>query len=96
MQDILQDLYYGRICPDTKQFVRGSQYENWLNILTECDENLKERLSDELKELLETWQHAHGELNRISSCEDFVEGFRIGAQMMLVVTSEKSGDFSEV
>ena len=96
MQNILKNLYHGKITPDTKQFVSGSDYERWLTILTDCDEKLRIELTNEQAALLTSLQNAQAELNGIANCEDFAEGFRLGAQMMLAVLEKNDGDLTEI
>ncbi len=84
----LEDLYYGNINPYEKCFDRKSEYAKFAKIVTGNEEKLTAFLkalpnADEEQHLLSQMINAQSELSQFSEIERFIEGFRLGASIML-------------
>ncbi|MEG0386197.1 MAG: hypothetical protein RR642_15760 [Solibacillus sp.] len=91
MQEILKDLYYGNINPNSKQFVKGSEYGRALKAVCDCEEKLNVLLSGKEMELFEKLMRAIGESNSIGGQEHFIDGFRLGARIALEIMDKNDG-----
>ena len=79
---VLEDLWHGDL--DVSSFcVPGSQYPEALNYSDFKEEELKKRLSKELAVLFSEYTDMQQELRKISDCESFVMGFRLGALLIM-------------
>lgn len=45
MRNIIEELYYGNICPMDRQIVKGGRYSHLLHLLTRNEDNLTETLT---------------------------------------------------
>lgn len=84
----LEDLFYGNISPNEKCFDRKSEYAKFFKIVTDNQDKLTEFLNSlpEAKEeqhLLSQMINAQSEITQFSEFERFIEGFRLGANVML-------------
>lgn len=78
---ILEDLWDGKIFPcecrstPTEEAVR--------KVISKKEEKLTSLLSPEAKEILGELMDSQGELASLNDCEIFIEGFRMGAKLIL-------------
>ena len=88
MMNILEDLYYGNINLNEKQFNRKSEYAKYVKIVTDNEEKLTAFLNalpnaEEEQHLFSQMINAQIEISDFSEYERFIEGFRLGAGIML-------------
>ena len=88
MSKILKDLFYGNINPNGKCFDRSSEYAKFAKIMINNEEKLTEFLkslpkSEEEQHLFSQMINAQSEVAEFSEIERFIEGFRLGAGIML-------------
>ena len=86
--NILEDLYYGNINPNEKQFNRKSEYAKFAKIITDNEEKLTAFLNalpnaNDEQHLFSQMINAQMEISDFSEFERFMEGFRLGASIML-------------
>ena len=93
---ILEDLYYGNISPSEKAIKRGSEYETLLSSLCKNDEVFIDTLSQEQKALYDKVKNYREELAVLTEKEMYIEGFRIGACIMLDVVCGESKHFTSI
>lgn len=82
-EDILEQLYYGKIVPWDN---RNDKTPEMMPVSDQIDtdiDRLKELLDDVGKALLEQLLDNCAELERQMICEGFKDGFRLGAQITL-------------
>ena len=96
MQRILEELYFGNIDPNSKQFIRGSDFDKAMRVIAENEEKLTERLSDQDKSLFCEFSNAQSEINSMTAVENFILGFRLGAKIMLEVMGGESGCLRDI
>lgn len=85
MQNILDALYYGNLCPSDKPLLPGSPAEKAHATFYDTALQLEKTLRGEEKELFERFTDANQELCDHSCCEYFSDGFRLGARLTLEV-----------
>lgn len=82
MTNFLEELYYGNIDPQAREYRKGSQILKVSENINELEEKLTKRLSGEDKALFLDFCNAYGELMGESSLDSFIVGFRLGAKMI--------------
>jgi len=83
MRAILEELFYGNICPNTDCRSQDKETKRLMGYIADHHDNLLSTLNDEQKELLESYN----ELTDINEREIFSYAFKLGARMMLEVLS---------
>lgn len=90
---ILEELYNGNVNPLARFIKDESEYQKLNHQVSEYIDKLMVSLNDEEKQLYEKIADGICGMGYISEKETFIEGFRLGAQMMLEVISYKSENF---
>lgn len=85
MRKTIEDIYCGRFSAGNRPIRRGSEYDRAISEVTRCEEALRGKLNPDEVKLLRTYSQACADLSGISSIENFVLGFRMGAQLMLAI-----------
>lgn len=81
--NIIEELFFGNIDPNNLQIDRDLQYSKAMKVVDSIEDSLAERLEGrEQKQYLDL-VNAYGEILGITSVENFVNGFRIGARFAL-------------
>ena len=85
MRSILEELWYGNVCPS--EGCRGvtKETKELMKYIAEHHENLHATLTEKQKEALEKFDDCYAELTDINERDIFVYAFRLGAKMMLEV-----------
>ena len=78
--DILEDLYYGNLCPHEKCAKRDDEMKELLGLLNRNEKKLTANLSDEQKETFEKYKDCNREISEISERQSFITGFKLGAK----------------
>ena len=84
---IIEDLWYGNIAPWEREIKRSSEYADVLERIVQIEADLHARLNDEEKEILEKFVNCTNEMCCISEREMFVQGFMLGAKLIIEVMS---------
>ena len=87
MRSILEELFYGNICPNTDCRRRDKETKQLMGYIADHHDNLLSALNDEQTELLEKFDDCYNELTDINEREIFSYAFKLGARMMLEVLS---------
>ena len=83
MDSFIRELFFGNIDPQARRFEADSQYGKAMAVITENEELLTKLLKDKELKLFLDFINAWDDLMGVSSCETFVDGFRIGAAFTL-------------
>lgn len=83
-QNILNQLYYGKIVPWENRNDKTPEMEPFSEQVDQDIERLEKLLDDEGKKLLERLLDNSAELERQMVCEGFKDGFRLGVQLVTV------------
>lgn len=92
MKFILEELFYGNVCPNTDCRSQDKEVKDLMAHIAEHHSNLNETLTDKQKELFEKFDNAWDELNDINEREIFVYAFRLGARIAIEVLYPKAGE----
>ena len=85
MRSILEELFYGNICPNTDCRSNDKEVKELMGYIADHHDNLNKTLSDKQKELLEKFDDCYGELTDINEREIFIYAFRLGARVAIEV-----------
>ena len=88
---IIEDLWYGNISPCERDIKRSSDYADALERIVQLETELHARLNDEEKEILEKFVNYTNEMCCISEREMFVQGFMLGAKLIIEVMNSENG-----
>lgn len=88
MKDILDRLYYGEIHPGEEGFKKSTGYAKLLKKLVSLEDDVINTMTDSGKEKFREYQETSIDIQSESIHDSFIEGFRLGAQMMLAVLSK--------
>ena len=88
---MIEDLFYGNICPCEKHLTRGSEYSHLLELAVKNEEKLSELLSPQQKEMFEKIKDCMTDMNNLLEKESF-NGFRLGVKLVAEAIFDKSGD----
>ena len=85
MRSILEELWYGNICPDTDSCKPSKQTKHLVEYIAEHHNSLQATLTDNQKEILEKFDDCYAELTDINERERFVYAFRLGARIAIEI-----------
>ena len=89
---LIEELFYGNICPCEKSLTRGSEYSQLLNLAVKNEEKCSEVLSPQQKEMFEKVKECMPDMNNLLEKEAFVDGFRVGVKLIAEAVYDMSGD----
>ena len=92
MRTTLEDLYYGNITPGAQQITPNSELKRATDRVTRFESQLTERLDEDGQTVLAKLIEAQDEINSITTLENFILGFRLGAMMMAECMDDNDGD----
>lgn len=81
----LEDLYYGNIVPNEKCAKLDDEVKELLKLLNRNEEKLVATLTELQKETFEKYKDCNREISEISEREIFLNGFRLGARIVIDV-----------
>lgn len=87
MRSILDELFYGNICPNTDCRSQDKETKQLMGYIANHYDNLLSTLNDHQKEVLEKFDDCYNELTDINEREIFAYAFKLGARIMLEVLS---------
>ena len=90
---ILEDLWGGKVNPHERGFP-SKQYARAMQKLANCGETLMGVLNDEQNKLFSEYVDAQLEVSIIADCASFIDGFKLGAKIMLDVLTD--GEMKDV
>ena len=85
MRLILEELFYGNVCPNTDCRNQDPGTKELLGYLSDHHSTLMGELSDKQKEVLEKFDDCYSELTDINEREIFVYAFRLGMRIAIEV-----------
>ena len=83
----LEDLYYGNIVPNEKCAKFDDEVKELLKLLNRNEEKLVATLTEVQKETFEKYKDCNREISEISEREIFLNGFRLGARIIIDVVN---------
>lgn len=88
MRTILEELFYGNICPNTDCRSHDKETKQLMGYIADHHDNLLSTLNDQQKDILEKFDDCYSELTDINEREIFTYAFKLGARLMLAVVRE--------
>ena len=92
----IDKLWEGQISPSQKAIRKGSDYHKLLHKISCAVSAFEESLEENAKVRFREIEQAQAKLNGIENEETFIEGFRLGAGMILDVLNEYKGQFCPI
>ena len=89
MRSILEELFYGNICPNTDCRSQDKETKQLMGYIADHHDNLLSTLNEQQKEILEKFDDCYNELIDINEREIFSYAFKLGARLMLSVIGEE-------
>ena len=87
MRSILEELFYGNICPNTDCRSQDKETKQLMGYIADHHDKLLSTLNDQQKEILEKFDDCYNELTDINEREIFVYAFKLGARIALEMLS---------
>lgn len=85
--NILEELYYGNIVPNEKCAKFDDEVKELLKLLNRNEEKLTATLTELQKENFEKYKDCNREISEICEREIFLNGFRLGARIIIDVVN---------
>ena len=85
MKSILEELFYGNVCPNTNCRSTDKETKELMGYVADHHDTLLKELTDKQKEIFEKFNDCYDELTDINECEIFVYTFRLGARITIEV-----------
>ena len=85
MRSILEELFYGNICPNTDCRSQDKETKQLMGYIADHHDNLLSTLNDQQKELLEKFDDCYNELTDINEREIFSYAFKLGMRLAIEV-----------
>ena len=92
MRSILEELFYGNICPNTDCRSRDKETKQLMGYIADHHDNLLSTLNDQQKELLEKFDDCYNELTDINERELFSYAFKLGMRIAIEVLTSNIYD----
>ncbi len=89
MRSILEELFYGNVCPNTDCRSKGKEVKELMGYIADHHKELSSTLNDGQKEIFDKFTDCYDELTDINEREIFVYAFRLG---MRIAIESLSGD----
>lgn len=85
MRSILEELFYGNICPNTDCRSHDKETKQLMGYIADHHDNLLSTLNDRQKVLLEKFDDCYNELTDINEREIFSYAFKLGMRIAIAV-----------
>ena len=85
MRSILEELFYGNVCPNTQCRSKDKEVKVLMGYIADHHSALNETLTDKQKEIFEKFNDCYDEVSDINEREIFVYAFRLGARIAIDV-----------
>lgn len=86
---VLQELFHGTLCPEALGHEGNCPYARALHAVVLHQQKLLSRLGQEDRQLLDDLSAAQTALNAVVAEEKFIQGFRLGALLVMDVSGGK-------
>ena len=87
MKSILEELFYGNICPSTDCRRTDKETQELMGYVADHHETLLEELTDKQREILEKFDDCYSELTGINERDIFIYAFKLGMRIAIEVLS---------
>ena len=90
MKSILEELFYGNVCPNTDCRSNVKETKELMGYVADHHDTLISQLNEKQKEILEKFDDCWDELTDINEREIFVYAFKLGARIAIEVLSSST------
>ena len=90
MRSILEELFYGNVCPNTDCRSNTKETKELMGYVADHHDALFVELTDKQKETLEKFDDCYAELTDINEREIFVYAFKLGMRIAIEVLSSNT------
>ena len=88
MKSILEELWYGNICPETDSRTTTPEMKQLMKYMAQHHDNLMETMTDEQKDIFERFDDCWGEYASLAEKSIFVYAFKLGMRLAIEVLNE--------
>ena len=88
MRSILEELFYGNICPNTDCRSHDKETKQLMGYIADHHDNLLSTLNGQQKELFEKFDDCYNELTDINEREIFSYAFKLGMRIAIEVLTD--------
>ena len=92
MRSILEELFYGNICPNTDCRSHDKETKQLMGYIADHHDNLLSTLNDQQKEILEKFDDCYSELIDINERDIFSYAFKLGMRIAIEVLTSNLYD----
>ena len=92
MRSILEELFYGNICPNTDCRSRDKETKQLMGYIADHHDNLFSTLNEQQKEILEKFDDCYSELTDINEREIFSYAVKLGMRIAIEVLTSNAYD----
>ena len=85
MKSILEELFYGNVCPNTDCRSTCKETKELMGYIADHHDMLLKELTDKQKETLEKFDDCYSELTDMNERAIFIYAFRLGARIAIEV-----------
>ena len=85
MRSILEELFYGNVCPSTDCRSQSEEGKTLIGYIADHHKELSATLDDRQKEIFEKFTDCYDELTDINEREIFIYAFRLGMRIAIEV-----------
>ena len=87
MKSILEELWYGNICPSTMCPKAATETKQLQEYITRHHDELQSTLTEQQKEIFDKYEDCYTELISIYERDIFIYAFKLGASIIIEVLS---------
>jgi len=87
MKSILEELWYGNICPETDKRSSSEEMKQLMKYMARHHDSLLTTMTDDQKEILEKFDDYWNEYVSLSEKSIFVYAFKLGASLNIEIVS---------
>ena len=88
MKSILEELWYGNICPETDSRTNTPEMKQLMKYMARHHDNLQATLTDKQKEVLEKFDDCWSEYAGLAEKSIFIYAFKLGMRLAIEVLTE--------
>ena len=92
MKSILEELWYGNICPETDSRTTTPEMKQLMEYMARHHDNPIETMTDEQKDIFERFDDCWSEYAGLAEKSIFVYAFRLGARIAIEVLAADFGN----
>ncbi|MBE6598210.1 MAG: hypothetical protein E7638_02070 [Ruminococcaceae bacterium] len=96
MKNMIEELWYGNLRPSERVIRGGSEYDGLRKDLSERLDEISPLLSENAQAKFEEIINGLGHMTALSEADAFVQGFRMGAKLIMDMMGEYEGQFEQV